>query len=62
MLSIYHVLRGGPFLGFKGLGGGPAVGIRDDPFDGDSSVFSIELTWQPHSSISPCYCTVLGLP
>ena len=35
-------------MGFKGLGRGPAVGIRDDPFDGDSSAFSIELTWQPH--------------
>ena len=34
--NIYHVLRDGPFLGFKGLARGPALANRDDPFDGDS--------------------------
>ena len=51
MGSIYHVLKGGPFLGFRGLARGPAVANRDDPFDG-YSCFSIELTWQPRFSAS----------
>ena len=34
MGSIYHVLRGGPFRGFKGLTGGPAGANRDDLFEG----------------------------